>query len=173
MNAEKIEEAYSKGYDGLTKVVCKAEPTMKIGDRVFPVIHEEWHIADYDGAISSMNLGENPSISKLVAMMKNIERDDDEEELYIAAYKIYHDNYNVGEHSVAEMCEKAREIAEDLYHVGDLSLKDHFMEEAYMLGDIKDGDIWESYIDWEHYAQNQMYNYQKVEVNDATYLYQR
>ena len=47
------------------------------------------------------------------------------------------------------------------------------MEEAYMLGDIKDGDIWESYIDWEHYAQNQMYNYQKVEVNDATYLYQR
>jgi antirestriction protein len=167
MNADEIEEAYSKGYDGLTKVVCKAEPTMKIGDREFPVIHEEWHMADYDGAISSMDLGEHPSIPKLLAMMNHI---DHEEELYTAAYKVYHDSYSRNEHSVEEMTEKVEDIAEQLIYVGEQSLTDYFTEYAYEVGDMKNGDRMESYIDWEHYAQDMMYSYQEITIGDNKYL---
>ena len=176
MNADEIKEAYSKGYDGLTKVVCKAEPTMKIGNREFPVIHEEWHMADYDGAISSMNLGEHPNIPKLLAMMNQIDDDiglyrvGEREELYTAAYKVYHDSYSSYEHSVEEMTEKVEDIAEQLINVGEQSLTDYFTEYAYEVGDVRDGDTMESYIDWEHYARNMMYNYQQITVGDNKYL---
>ena len=57
--------------------------------------------------------------------------------------------------------------------IGEESLKDYFMEEAYNNGDIKDGDIWESYINWEDYAREQMFHYTEYKYGTDTYLIDR
>ena len=152
MNADELEEAYESG--NLAKAVCNRPDTIYH-------IRDEWEIQDYDGDIGRLRLGGWPNIENLIQMMRLM---DEEPTKYVVAYEAACDRY---ESPTADQVEKA---ADEMYYVGDQSLEDYFMEEAYDGGLIKNGDHWESYIDWEHYAKDQMYHYNEYKYGGDTYL---
>jgi len=153
MNADEVEAAW-KG-DGLAETVC---------DQPRTIYHnpEEWEVQDYDGPISRLSLGGWPNIENLILMMRLM---DDDPDKYVPACSAAVDHYG-GSPTV----EQVEEIAEMMYCVGDQSLEDYFMEQAYDNGDIKNGDYWESYINWEDYAREQMYHYIEFNYDGNTYL---
>ena len=152
LNAEQLEEAWQSG--NMAKYVC---------DRPDDVYHirEEWEIQDYDGEISRLGLGGWPNIENLISMMMLMDEDPSK---YVPAYLAACDRYN------NPTAEQVEEVADNLIYVGDQSLADYFMEQAYETGDIKNGDPMESYIDWEHYAHNQMFDYSEFEYGGDVYL---
>jgi len=154
LNADELEEAHESG--NLAKAICS------IPDSLYHK-RDEWHIQDYDGEIGRLRLGENPDIENLIEMMRLIDNDPDK---YAVACEAAIDTY--GDTPTVDQVE---EIADMLMYLGDQSLEDYFMEMAYDCGDIKNGDYWESYIDWEHYAQNQMLDYTKYTYHGDTYLF--
>ena len=155
MDADELEEAYEG--KGLAQTVCKQPVTIYHNP-------EEWEIQAYDGDIGRLRLGGWPDIENLIQMMRLM---DEEPTRYVVAYEAAVDHY---QNPTADQVE---EIADRMMYVGDQSLEDYFMEMAYDCGDIKDGDIWESYIDWEHYARDQMYNYSEYKYGTDTYLIDR
>lgn len=152
MNVDELEEAYESG--NLAKAVCNRP------DDVYH-IRDEWEIQDYDGDIGRIHLGGWPNIENLIEMMRLI---DDEPHIYVPAYEAAYDRYEDPDHI------QVQEVAENMLHIGDQSIEDYFMEQAYDCGFIKNGDPLESYIDWEHYALDQMYHYTKYEYGCETYL---
>ena len=152
LNADELEEAHESG--NLAKAVCSRPDTIYH-------IRDEWEIQDYDGEISALRLGGWPNIENLIEMMRLI---DDEPEKYAAACEAAIDRYE------SPTADQVEEIADMMYYVGDQSLEDYFMEMAYDCGDIKNGDHWESYIDWEHYARDCMHHYTEYTYRGDTYL---
>ena len=155
LNAVQLEEAWKSG--NMAKYVC---------DRPDDGYHirEEWEIQDYDGEISRLGLGGWPNIENLISMMTLMDIDPSR---YVPAYEAACDRYD------NPTAEQVEEVADELYYVGDQSLEDYFMEQAYVCGDIKNGDPMESYIDWEHYARDQMYHYSEFNYGGDIYLLPR
>lgn len=153
MNADELEEANESG--NLAKAVC---------DRPDDIYHirDEWEIQDYIGDIFRLNLGGWPNIENLIEMMRLM---DAEPDIYVPAYMAACDRYAETPDHI-----QVQEIAEMMFYIGDQSLEDYFMEQAYDIGDIKNGDPMESYIDWEHYARDQMYHYTEYKYGLETYL---
>ena len=89
---------------------------------------------------------------------------DDEPEKYAAACEAAIDRYE------SPTADQVEEVADMMYYVGDQSLEDYFMEQAYDDGRIKNGDYWESHINWKDYAQEQMYHYTEYTYRGDTYL---
>ena len=152
LNADELEEAHESG--NLAKAVCSRADTIYH-------IRDEWEIQDYDGEIGRLRLGGWPNIENLIQMMRLIDNDPDKYAVACIAA------YDVCESPTADEVE---EIADMLMYVGDQSLEDYFMEQAYDCGDIKNGDPMESFIDWEHYARDQMYHYTRFDYGGDTYL---
>tara|TARA_R100000234_G_scaffold111127_1_gene83949 strand:- start:408 stop:965 length:558 start_codon:yes stop_codon:yes gene_type:complete len=152
LNADELEEANESG--NLAKAVC---------DRPDDIYHirDEWEIQDYDGEISRLRLGGWPNIENLIEMMRLL---DHEPERYVVAYEAACDRYE------SPTTEQVEEVADEMYCIGDQSLEDYFMEQAYDCGDIKNGDPMESYIDWEHYAREQMHHHTEYRYGGDTYL---
>ncbi len=152
MNADELEEAYESG--NLAKAVCNRPDTIYH-------IRDEWEIQDYDGDIGRLRLGGWPNIENLIEMMRLM---DEEPTKYVVAYEAACDRYE------SPTADQVEEVADEMYYVGDQSLEDYFMEQAYDCGLIKNGNHWESYIDWEHYAKDQMYHYNEYKYGGDTYL---
>jgi len=156
MNADELEEAY--GGKGLAQTVCKQPVTIYHNP-------EEWEIQDYDGDIGRLRLGGWPNIENLIQMMRLMDEDPTR---YVPAYEAAVGRYSdTNENPTADQVE---EVADMMMCVGDQSLADYFMEMAYDCGDINNGDHWESYIDWEHYARDQMFHYDRFDYGGDTYL---
>jgi len=156
LNADELEEAYNG--KGLAQTVCNQPVTIYHNP-------EEWEIQDYDGEISRLRLGGWPNIENLIQMMRLMDEDPIK---YVVACEAASDHY--GGSSTADQVE---DIADRMVYVGDQTLADYFMEMAYSCGDIKDGDMWESYINWEEYARHQMFNYTEYKYGTDTYLIDR
>lgn len=152
LNADELEEAHESG--NLAKAVCSRADTIDH-------IRDEWEIQDYDGEISRLRLGGWPNIENLIGMMRLM---DDDPIRYVPAYEAACDRYD------SPTADQVEEVADMMMYVGDQSLEDYFMEMAYDCGYIKNGDYWESHINWKDYAQEQMYNYTEYKYGGDTYL---
>lgn len=152
LNADQLEEAWQSG--NMAKYVC---------DRPDDGYHirDEWEIQDYDGEISRLRLGGWPEIENLIKMMRFM---DEVPSRYVPAYLAANDRY------LNPTAEQVEQVADQLYYVGDQSLADYFMGQAYNCGLVKNGDPMESYIDWEHYASDQMYHYTEYNYDGDIYL---
>jgi hypothetical protein len=64
--------------------------------------------------------------------------------------------------------EQVESIAEQMTWTYDV--EEYFREYAYDCGFITDDDHLASYIDWKHYARDQMYGYYSMEYGEYTYL---
>jgi antirestriction protein len=155
LNADELEEAYNG--KGLAQTVCKQPITIYHNP-------EEWEIQDYEGKIQRFNLGGWPDIENLIQMMRLV---DEEPAKYVVAYEAAVDHYQ------NPTVDQVEDMADRMMCVGDVELKDYFMEQAYDCGDIKDGDMWESYINWKEYARQQMFNYTEYKYDGDTYLIDR
>ncbi len=153
LDADQLEEAWESG--NMAAHVC---------DQPVTIYHnpEEWHIQDYDGDIGrvSQHLGEWPNIPNLIECMRLFE---DEASRYVPAFlfatEFVHDT---------PTAEQVESIASQMMWTEDV--EDFFREWAYDCGHVKNGDPMESYIDWEHYARDQMYGYYSMEYGEYTYL---
>ncbi len=153
LNADELEEAHESG--NLAKAVCDRPDTIYH-------IRDEWEIQDYDGDIGRLRLGGWPNIENLIQMMRLM---DEDPVRYVPAYEAACDRY-----SGDPTADQVEEVADMMYYIGDHSLEDYFMEQDYDIGDIKNGDMMESYIDWKHYARDQMYHYTRFDYGGDTYL---
>lgn len=153
MNADELEEAIDEG--NLARAVC---------DRPDDLYHirDEWEIQDYDGEISRLRLGGWPNIENLIQMMRLMDEDPTR---YVPAYEAALNRY--GDEPTADQVE---EVADEMYCVGDQSLEDYFMEQAIDCGYVKKNDMMFSYIDWEHWARDCMYDYTRFDYGGDTYL---
>jgi antirestriction protein len=150
MDADQTEEAWESD-GGLTSAVC-TKP-----------LHEEWRIHDYDGPIASCYREEHPSIDELISMMNLIDEDPDE---YTVALMIHRDRT-----TDAPTASAIEELAGQVVHIGYRSdLKDYFMEWAYDVGYMTDENPMLSYIDWEHFARDCMYDYTEYEYDGSLYI---
>ena len=148
MTADQVEEAWESD-GGLTSAVC-TKP-----------LHEEWRIHDYDGPIASCYREEHPDIEELTSVMEMLDEDPD----YAVAVMVLRDKY--GEVTA----EKLYDVGNEVIHIGyRMDLKDYFMEQAIDCGYIKEDDMMFSYIDWEWYAQNCMYDYSEYEYDGSLYI---
>ncbi len=159
MNADELEEAYESG--NLAKAVC---------DRPDDIYHirDEWEIQDYDGDIGRLRLGGWPNIENLIQMMRLMDEDPTR---YVPAYEAACDRYET------PTADQVEEVADMLIYVDQYSgnmftdsVQEYFMQQAYDCGYIKNGDYWESHIDWEHYAKDQMYHHTRFDYGGDTYL---
>ena len=153
MNADELEEAHESG--NLAKAVCNRPDTIYH-------IRDEWEVQDYDGDIGRLRLGGWPNIENLIQMMRLM---DEEPTKYVPAYLAACDRY-----SNKPTADQVEEVADMMMYVGDQSLEDYFMEQAYDDGYIKNGDYWESHIDWKDYAQEQMHHHSEFNYGGDTYL---
>ena len=153
LDADELEKAWESG--NMAAHVC---------DRPVTIYHnpEEWHIQDYDGEIGrvSQHLGEHPDIPNLIECMRLFE---DEASRYVPAFLFAVEH--LGETPTAEQVES---MAMEMMWTEDV--EDHFREQAYDCGYIKDGDHLASYIDWKHYARDQMYYHHSMKYGEYTYL---
>lgn len=147
MNAEQLTEAHEIG---LVKSVC---------DRV--TCGDEWHIQDYDGHLNAANLGEWPDIEQLIMVMELVDADP---HIYAVAVEAAYDRYQFPDAT------QIQEVAEMMFYLGDQSIEDYFRDWAYEVGDMVDGSPMESYIDWKHYARDQMYHYTEYMYGGEIYL---
>lgn len=152
LNAEQLEEAWNSG--NMAKYVC---------DRPDDGYHirDEWEIQDYDGEISRLRLGGWPNIENLIQMMRLM---DEEPTRYVPAYLAACDRYE------SPTADQVEEVADEMYCIGDQSLEDYFMEQAIDCGTITEDSPIFSYIDWEHYARDCMYDYTRFDYGGDTYL---
>jgi antirestriction protein len=159
LNAEQLEEAWQSG--NMAKYVC---------DRPDDGYHirDEWEIQDYDGEISRLRLGGWPNIENLISMMMLMDEDPSK---YVPAYLAACDRYD------NPTAEQVEEVADMMIYINQCSgnmftdsVQEYFMQQAYELGDIKNGDPMELYIDWERYARDLMYDYSRFEYDGDTYL---
>lgn len=153
LNADELEEAYESG--NLAKAVCNRP------DDIYH-IRDEWEIQDYDGEISRLRLGGWPNIENLIQMMRLM---DEEPTKYVPAYEAASDHW--GDAPTADQVE---DMADRMMWIGEESLKDYFMEQAYSCGDINDDHPMAQYIDWEEYARHQMFHYTEYKYGGDTYL---
>lgn len=123
--------------------------------------HDEWHIQDYDG----INLGENPDIQHLHSLFEFLDGDDDRDAILLACKN----NYTTTE----EMVDNVEQVKENLRFacVYEFELKDYFMNEAYEIGVVTEDNPLAMYVDWEHYARDQMYNYTQIKTDQGIYLW--
>ena len=154
MDADELEEAYEG--KGLAQTVCKQPVTIYHNP-------EEWEIQDYDGDIGRLRLGGWPNIENLIQMMRLM---DEEPTKYVVAYEAAVDHY---QNPTADQVE---EVADLMYHIGDQSLEDYFMEQAIDCGEITEDSPMFSYIDWERYARDCMYEHDEYKYGTDTYLVQ-
>jgi len=125
--------------------------------------HEEWRIHDYDGPIASCYREEHPDIDELIEMMNFIDEDPD---TYTVALMAHRDRS-----SDAPTASAIEELAHEVIHIGyRCDLKDYFMEWAYDVGFMTDENPMLSYIDWEHFARDCMYDYSEYEYNGNLYI---
>ena len=155
LNADELEEAHESG--NLAKAVCSRPDTIYH-------IRDEWEIQAYDGEINRLRLGGWPNIENLIEMMRLI---DDEPDKYAVACEAAIDRYE------SPTADQVEEVADMMIYVGEESLEDYFMEYAYDCGYIKNGDYWESHINWEGYAQEKMLGYTEYTYGGDTYLLPR
>ena len=153
INADELREAIEVG---VVKSVCSR-----------PHCGDEWHIQDYDGEIGRFgsDFGEWPDLEQLADLMDLV---DEQGQRYVAGIEAamqYHGR------SIPTV-EQVEEVVDELHYIGDYEsdIKDYFMEYAYSTGDIKEGHPMESYIDWEHYARDCMYDYTQFDYGGDTYL---
>ena len=153
LDAHQLDEAYESG--NMAAYVCNQPRTIYHNP-------EEWHIQDYDGEMSrvSVHLGEWPDIPNLVQCMALF---DDDPTMYVPAF-LFATEFVDG----TPTAEQVESIAGEMTWTEDV--EDYFREQAYDCGFVKNGDIMESYIDWEHYARDQMYGYYSMEYGEYTYL---
>ena len=153
LHADGLEEAHESGT--LAKAVCSRPDT---------IYHkrDEWEIQDYDGEINRLRLGGWPDIENLIQMMRLM---DEDPVRYVPAYEAACDRYET------PTADQVEEVADMMHYVGDQSLEDYFMEQAYDCGVMKNGDRWESYVDWEHYARDCMFDYTEYKYGGDTYLF--
>ena len=153
LDADQLEEAWESG--NMAAHVC---------DQPVTIYHnpEEWHIQDYDGDISrvSQHLGEWPDIPNLIECMRLFE---DDPTKYVPAF-LFATEFVDG----TPTAEQVESIAEQMTWTDDV--EDYFREQAYDCGFITDGDQLASYIDWEHWARDQMYYHYSMEYGEYTYL---
>ena len=148
MDADQVEEAWESD-GGLNSAVC-TKP-----------LHEEWRIHDYDGPIASCYREEHPDIEELTSVMEMLDEDPD----YAVAVMVLRDRY--GEVTA----EKLYDVGDEVIYIGfRCDLKDYFMEWAYDVGDITSDHPMESYIDWERYARDCMYDYSEYEYDGSLYI---
>jgi len=123
--------------------------------------HDEWHIQDYDG----INLGENPDIQHLYSLFEYLDGDEDRDAILLACKN----NYS----TTQEMSDNVEHVKENLFYACEyeFELKDYFMNEAYENGIATDDNPLVSYVDWEHYARDQMYNYTQIKTDQGIYLW--
>tara|TARA_R110002020_G_scaffold265803_2_gene480577 strand:+ start:1127 stop:1687 length:561 start_codon:yes stop_codon:yes gene_type:complete len=151
MDADRLDDTLDKG-QGLVRAAGCYKPD-----------HEEWRIHDYDGPIASCYREEHPDIEELIEMMNFIDEDPD---TYTVALMAHRDRS-----SDAPTASAIEELAHEVVHIGyQCDLKDYFMEFAIDCGLIKDDHPMLSYIDWEHFAQNCMYDYSEYEYNGSLYI---
>ena len=155
LNVDELEEAYEG--KGLAQTVCKQPVTIYHNP-------EEWEIQDYDGDIGRLRLGGWPNIENLIQMMRLM---DEEPTKYVVAYEAAVDHY---QNPTADQVE---DVADRMMWVGDVELKDYFMEMAYSYGYIDDDFPMALYIDWEEYARHQMFHYTEYKYGTDTYLIDR
>jgi len=156
MNADELEEAYNG--KGLAQTVCKQPVTIYHNP-------EEWEIQDYDGEISRLRLGGWPNIENLINMMRLM---DDDPMRYVPAYEAALSRCGDG----IPTAEQVEEVADRMMNIGEQSIKDYFMEQAYDSGYIDDDHPMAYHIDWESYAQAQMDEYDEYRYGTDTYLVQ-
>ena len=149
MTADQLEDTLDKGQNLLRAVCTKPQC-------------EEWRIHDYDGPIASCYNEEHPDIDELISVMQMLDEDPD----YTVAVMVLRDRY--GEVT----SEKLYDVWNEIIHIGryQYELTNYFMEQAIDCGLIKSDHPMFSYIDWEHYAQNCMYDYHEYEYNGETYI---
>ena len=159
MDCDELEEAWeSEG--GLSLAVCKADK-----NPLYP--HEEWHIQDYDGEIGRVGhyLGENPDIPELIELMKLM---DDEPDRYVPAF-LFATEFVGGTPTTA----KVEEMADEMICIDDSmgnGIKEYFMEQAIDCGIVSEDHPVFSYIDWEWYARDCMYDYSEYNYGGDIYL---
>ena len=156
MPADQLEDTHDKGQKLIRAVGCNKP------------LHGEWRIHDYDGPIASCYSEEHPDIDELIEMMNFIDEDSLEfhPDTYTVALMVHRDR-TTDAPTVSEL----EELAHEVIHIGYRhDLKDYFMEWAYDVGYITSGHPMESYIDWEHFAQNCMYDYSEYECNGNLYI---
>jgi antirestriction protein len=153
MNADELREAIEVG---VVKSVCSR-----------PHCGDEWHIQDYDGKIGrfSSDFGEWPDLERLADLMDLLDETPDTR--YVAGIEAAME-YHGRSIPTAEQVEDA---VDELQYVGEYEsdIKDFFMEYAYSTGAMKEGHPMESYIDWEHYAQDMMHYYSKIVIQHGTH----
>jgi antirestriction protein len=152
MNADELEEAYEG--KGLAQTVCKQPVTIYHNP-------EEWEIQDYDGDIGRLRLGGWPNIENLIQMMRLM---DDDPARYVPVYEAACDRYE------SPTADEVEQVADMMMYVGDQSLEDYFMEQAIDCDTITEDSPMFSYIDWEHYARDQMFHYDRFDYGGDTYL---
>ena len=155
---DELEEAWeSEG--GLAQVACIAKSPL------YP--HDEWHIQDYDGEIGrvSIYLGENPDIPELIELMKLM---DDDPTRYVPAF-LCATEFVGGTPTTA----KVEEMADEMICIDDSmgnGIKEYFMEQAIDCGIVSEDHPVFSYIDWEWYARDCMYDYSEYNYGGDIYL---
>lgn len=123
--------------------------------------HDEWHIQDYDG----INMGENPNLQHLHLLFEFLDGDEDRDAILLACKN----NYTTTE----EMVDNVEHVKDNLRFACEyeFELKDYFMNEAYDTGVVTDDNPLTMYVDWEHYARDQMYNYTQIKTDQGIYLW--
>ena len=150
MDAEQLEDTLDKGQNLLRAVCTKPQC-------------EEWRIHDYDGPIASCYREEHPDIEELIELMNLIDHEPDE---YTVALMVHRDRT-----TDAPTVSAIEELVHEVIHIGFRSdLKDYFMEFAIDCGLINHDHPMFSYIDWEWFAHNQMYDYSEYEYNGGLYI---
>ena len=152
LDVDELEEAHESG--NLAKAVCDRPDTIYH-------IRDEWEIQDYDGDIGRLRLGGWPNIENLIQMMRLM---DEDPVRYVPAYEAACDRYET------PTADQVEEVADMMYHIGDQSIEDYFMEMAIDCGYTKEDDWMFSYIDWKHYAKEQMYHHTEYRYGGDTYL---
>ena len=150
MTADQLEDTLDKGQNLLRAVCTKPQC-------------EEWRIHDYDGPIASCYHEEHPDIEELIEMMNLIDVEGDN---ILVALMVHRDRSNN-----APTVSAIEELAGQVIHIGYRhDLKDYFMEWAYDVGYMTDENPMLSYIDWEHFARDCMYDYSEYEYDGSLYI---
>ena len=101
----------------------------------------------------------------MYSLFEYLDGDDDRDAILLACKN----NYS----TTQEMSDNVEHVKENLFYACEyeFELKDYFMNEAYDTGIATDDNPLVSYVDWEHYARDQMYNYTKIETKQGIYLW--
>ena len=136
------------------------EGTITLCDRP---THEEYHVQDYDGLIPSHVVGEYPNYEHLIEAMRMVEDNPDTAPVAILIADDYYEEPLDPDNIQNVLCHM-------LAAVDSHSLDEWAMEYAIDGGIISEDHPMFSYIDWNWYAQNLLYDYSTYEYGGVTYL---